>query len=124
MHRGWASPWSASPHAELAMITTGLVLALLLLTRVQVCAPGLRRRVIGLTVVIIGQSALGFVQYLADLPAVLILLHVAGATALWGISLGVLQAAAPSPSRPVATRANLEAQISGLTAAARKTTVR
>jgi cytochrome c oxidase assembly protein subunit 15 len=37
--------------------------------------------------VALAQGALGYIQYVSDVPAALVLFHVAGATAVWGITV-------------------------------------
>jgi cytochrome c oxidase assembly protein subunit 15 len=74
-------------------------------------APAVLRRAEVLLVVLVAQAAVGYVQYFTRLPALLVGVHVAGATAVW---IGVLRldlaaVAAPSPAPvPVAVRASAE----------------
>ncbi len=94
-------------HAELAMLMSGLVLALLLVTQVSSAPPLLRRRAAQLGLITLVQVVLGFTQYLLHLPPELVLLHVAGATVLWIVALGTLTAARgwEWPATPPAPRA-------------------
>lgn len=70
-------------HADAAMLLTGLVAALVLVARATPTAHATRRATVRLLLLVAAQAALGFTQYLLDLPAVLVLAHVAGATLLW-----------------------------------------
>jgi len=101
-------------HADSAMLLTGLVLAAALCARVvPVADPAraalMRRRTTLLALVICAQAALGFAQYLLNLPAALVLLHVAGATVLWALTIRLRHAIAfPTGAlvaRPTAERA-------------------
>ena len=48
------------------------------------------------------QAAIGYIQYFNDVPALLVGLHVAGATALWAMTVWlVLATAAVEPARSV-----------------------
>jgi len=76
-------------HADTAMLLTGLVLAAWLVTRPPGVPAAARRRARVLAGVVVAQAALGFAQYLLDLPAVLVLVHIAGATLLWLVTLGL-----------------------------------
>lgn len=90
-------------HADAAMVLLGLVVAAVLVTRVTALPPLLRRRATALGTVVAAQAVLGFTQYLLDLPAVLVLAHIAGATLLWGLTVGFLQATRayqPLPALP------------------------
>jgi len=53
------------------------------LRRLDSAAPDLWRRYSTLLVVLVAQAAVGYTQYLTDVPALLVGIHVAGATALW-----------------------------------------
>jgi len=79
-------------HADAAMVLVGLVATAVLLTRVGTASPSARRRAAWLGAVVVGQAGLGFAQYLLDLPAALVLAHIAGATVLWCLAVGLLQA--------------------------------
>lgn len=97
-------------HADAAMVLVGLVVAALLVTVATGAPARARRRAGWLAAVVVVQAALGFAQYLLDLPAVLVLLHVAGATVLWCLTIGLGLAtreydALPEPAAALAPRA-------------------
>lgn len=54
----------------------------------------LRQRLVDLLAVTVAQGALGYVQYFTGVPALLVGIHVLGATILWVMTLRVAQAAA------------------------------
>lgn len=56
----------------------------------------LQRRVLDLLIVAVAQGAVGYTQYFTGVPALLVGLHVFGATLLWVMTLRVAQAATPA----------------------------
>ncbi|HVU74786.1 MAG TPA: COX15/CtaA family protein [Mycobacteriales bacterium] len=77
-------------HADLAMLLTGLVVATLLVARLAPAIPApARQRATWLAIVVGAQATIGFVQYATHLPAGLILVHIAGAVAVWSLAIGV-----------------------------------
>ncbi len=90
-------------HADAAMVLVGLVAATVLVTRVTDVPAAARARAAALAVVVAGQAALGFAQYLLDLPAVLVLAHIAGATLLWCLTLGFALATSEHGPLPTVT---------------------
>ena len=99
-------------HADSAMLLTGVVLATALCARVVPVADAaraalMRRRSALLAVVISGQAALGFAQYLLNLPATLVLLHVAGATVLWALTIRLRQAITFPALEPLRSRVSI-----------------
>jgi cytochrome c oxidase assembly protein subunit 15 len=67
-------------HSISAWITVLLTVALLRAARRE---PRVRRAAETLALVLLVQGAIGYVQYFSGVPAWLVLLHVAGATAMW-----------------------------------------
>ena len=77
-------------HADAVFLLVGLT-AGLLVTLWAVDAPAvLRRRAAVLLGVELGQGAVGYVQYVTDLPVVLVGVHVLGASLVWIAALRVL----------------------------------
>jgi cytochrome c oxidase assembly protein subunit 15 len=70
-------------HADAALLLTGLVVATLFAVRMTDAPAVVRRRANWLAAVIGAQVVIGYVQYFLNLPASVVELHVAGATALW-----------------------------------------
>jgi cytochrome c oxidase assembly protein subunit 15 len=94
---------AARVHGTLVLVAVGL--ALLIAVRLQRHAAD-RRVLQGLLsswiFVAVLQAAIGYIQYFNHVPALLVGLHVAGATALWTMTVWLLTAtAAPAPARPV-----------------------
>ena len=94
-------PEVARVHGITVMIFLGSVL-LLLAALVRTRAPQLLyRRVTLLLGVLVAQAAVGYIQYFNDVPRGLVALHVAGATATFAATVGVLlgcRAVAPHPA--------------------------
>ena len=63
------------------------VLAMLWLLRRDRAPRGMHQRVTLLLVVLVVQGAIGYIQYFNDIPALLVGVHVAGATAVWSATL-------------------------------------
>jgi heme a synthase len=70
-------------HADLAIVTAGLAVAVLVALRITDAPTATRRRSVVLMGVILAQGLVGYVQYFTGLPAVLVMAHLAGACALW-----------------------------------------
>lgn len=68
-------------HADAVMLFTGLVVGLLAVT-VVLGAADLRRRAAVLAIVTVLQAVIGYTQYILDLPAALVILHMLGACLL------------------------------------------
>ena len=66
-------------------VTVFVALTLLTLWMVQRlhADDGVRNRIGGVLFIALAQAAIGYIQYLNDIPALLVGMHVAGATALW-----------------------------------------
>ena len=93
-------PDVARVHGTSAMVLLALVLATLLLVhRTQSPRPVVRRLEI-LLVVLVAQAGVGYTQYFTGIPALLVGIHVAGATALWAatiwFALGVTERPRPA----------------------------
>jgi len=81
-------------HADAVWLFVGLVVALVLAVRLTGADAVLRRRVMLLLAVTLGQGVIGYVQYFTDLPAVLVMLHMLGASllvvAVTAVAVGVV----------------------------------
>jgi heme A synthase len=78
---------AAQLHADSAMLLTGLIIAMAFAVRLT-SGPGVSRRLANaLTLTVIGQATIGFVQYFLEIPVGLVAIHVAGATLLWILAL-------------------------------------
>lgn len=119
----------AQLHADFALLLTGLIIASLFAVRLAGANATVRRRARQLAALVVAQVVVGYTQYFLiaididhharyfhGVPRVLIVIHVAGATALWATALGFTLAAADPrpalrrlarrdtpPARPVAT---------------------
>ena len=87
-------------HADAALLLTGLVVATLFAVRMTDSGPVLRRRANWLAAAIGAQVVIGYVQYFMNLPASVVELHVAGATALWCAALWLALATARRGREP------------------------
>jgi cytochrome c oxidase assembly protein subunit 15 len=74
-------------HADSALFLTGLVVATLFALRVADTPAAVRRQGNWLLAGLLSQVAIGYAQYFSDLPAGLVELHVAGATAIWCLTV-------------------------------------
>jgi heme a synthase len=74
-------------HSLAAWLTVLLTVALLRAARRE---PELRRAAERLALVLLAQGVIGYVQYFSGVPAWLVLLHVAGATAMWWAATSVV----------------------------------
>ena len=77
-------------HADLVFLLLGLAVGLLVALRAAGANSLLGRRAFGLLGVILAQGTVGYVQYLTDLPVVLVGIHVLGATLVWVTALRVV----------------------------------
>jgi cytochrome c oxidase assembly protein subunit 15 len=83
-------PTVARVHGTTVMVFLGAVL-LLLVVLVRTRASSLLYRRVGLLLgLLVAQGAVGYLQYFNDLPAYLVGIHVAGATAVFAAAVGVL----------------------------------
>jgi len=69
------------------MVFLASVLVMVWLLRQDRAPRRVQQRVILLLVVLVAQAAVGYVQYFNDIPAVLVGVHIAGATAVWSATL-------------------------------------
>lgn len=69
-------------HADAVMLFVGLVVAMWLATRLSAVSPSASSAWWVVLLVTLAQGAVGYVQYLTDLPEVLVLTHMFGAAAL------------------------------------------
>jgi len=101
-------PEVARVHGAMVMIFLAAVLAMVWLLRRDRAPRTVQQRATLLLVVLVAQAAVGYVQYFNDIPAVLVGVHIAGATAVWSavvaLYLGCFErrvTAAPSPAEAV-----------------------
>ena len=107
---GFALRAISQAHADSAMLLTGVVAAVVLVVRTKPVPELTRRRGTWLGLAVLAQAALGFTQYFLDLPATLVLLHIAGATTLWTLTLGLRSsfvASEPNPGLVAPERARI-----------------
>ncbi len=93
----------AQLHTDVVMLLIGLSLAFWFALRAA-GAPGPAVRAAVLVGVELAQGVIGFVQYFTHLPALLVVLHMAGACAVWLAALALfppLSAPAPGLAEPV-----------------------
>lgn len=81
---------AAQVHAALAWIVVALTLAVWLVLRAFDAPAGPRRRTRELLIVLLAQGVLGYVQYVTDLPEVLVGMHLLGAALVWVATLRLL----------------------------------
>ncbi len=87
-----------SLHSDVVLLLLGATAVLLVLLRV-VDAPAAARRRGNLLLAVMGvQAVIGFVQYAAGLPRLLVELHIAGATAFWLATLWLAEGLYERPS--------------------------
>ncbi|MCF6523375.1 heme A synthase [Streptomyces sp. JJ36] len=103
----------AQLHAELAWAVVVLTVAVWLVLRVFDAPPGPRARARELLLVLLAQGALGYVQYLTELPEVLVGLHLLGSVLVWiavlRLLLSLRERGLP-PTAPVPAPASAEEQ--------------
>jgi cytochrome c oxidase assembly protein subunit 15 len=80
-------PDVARVHGTSAMVLLALVLATLLLVHRTRAPSAVARRLEVLLVVLVAQAGVGYAQYFTGIPALLVGIHVAGATALWSATI-------------------------------------
>lgn len=82
-------PDVARVHGTTVMIFLGAVLVMVWLLRRDRAPHNLQQRVTLLLVVLVAQATVGYVQYFNDIPAILVGVHIAGATAVWSATLAL-----------------------------------
>ncbi len=92
----------AQLHADAAMVLVGLMIAMVLAVRLGEARAEAVRATTVLAAVVLAQAGIGFTQYFTGVPVGLVELHIAGATALWMITLWVWLAMVerPAPDAP------------------------
>jgi cytochrome c oxidase assembly protein subunit 15 len=81
---------AARLHSGIVWTFLVVVLVTLWVLRRDRAPRGVQRRVTVLLVLVVAQGAIGYIQYFNDLPALLVGLHVAGATAVWTATVVLL----------------------------------
>ena len=76
-------PAAARNHGLLVWVLVFLVLAMFVTTESVEGDAGFRPMIRTFAVVVAAQGVIGYVQYFADIPALLVALHIAGACAVW-----------------------------------------
>ena len=96
-HRMHFAPSSvAQLHADLVMLLIGVTVGFVLLARTSGASEHLQRFSYWLLGVELAQALIGFVQYFTHVPAVLVGVHMFGATLVWLAALAVLAATSES----------------------------
>jgi cytochrome c oxidase assembly protein subunit 15 len=78
---------AAQIHGFSVVLLIGLVVTVLVLLRRSGAPAGDRRRGSVLLAVLLGQGAIGYVQYFTGVPALLVGFHIAGAVAVWSAAV-------------------------------------
>lgn len=81
---------AARVHSVTVMVFLAAVLVMLWLVRADRAPRSIQSRATVLLVIIVAQAAIGYLQYFNDIPAFLVGVHVAGATAVWSATLALL----------------------------------
>ncbi|MEY9964645.1 cytochrome c oxidase assembly protein subunit 15 [Streptacidiphilus sp. MAP12-16] len=74
-------------HADFAMVTIGLALAMMFVLLAVDAPAGPRRRALEFFAVLMAQAVIGFVQYFTHLPEVVVGVHLLGAALVWAAVL-------------------------------------
>jgi cytochrome c oxidase assembly protein subunit 15 len=80
----------AQVHADLAFLLLGLAVASWFALRATAAHPAARRAAAALVTVILGQGAIGLIQYATGLPELAVWLHLVGASLVWLATLHLL----------------------------------
>ncbi|WP_037675284.1 heme A synthase [Streptomyces globisporus] len=95
-------PWdwtnAAHVHAIAAWVVCALALAMWLVLRVVDAPDDTRARARGLLIVLLGQGAIGYVQYFTGVPELLVAAHMLGSSLMW---IAVLRLALSLRERPL-----------------------
>ena len=93
-------PEVARLHGTVVMVFLGLVLVTFWLVWRDRASQAVRTRLTVLLVVLVAQAGVGYAQYFNDIPALLVGIHIAGATAVWSavvwFALGCFERVAPA----------------------------
>jgi cytochrome c oxidase assembly protein subunit 15 len=81
---------AARVHGTTVMVFLAAVLVMVWMLRRDRAPRGVMQRATVLLVVLVAQAAIGYIQYFNDIPAFLVGIHVAGATAVWSATLMLL----------------------------------
>jgi cytochrome c oxidase assembly protein subunit 15 len=81
---------AARVHSGFVWIFLVAVLVMVLWLRRDRAPRGMHQRITVLLVLLVAQGAIGYIQYFNDIPAFLVGVHVAGATAVWTASVMLL----------------------------------
>jgi cytochrome c oxidase assembly protein subunit 15 len=93
--------WAARFHSGTVWLFLGVLVWFALGVRRDADAAAMRRVTDLLTAAIV-QGAIGYIQYFTGVPALLVGLHVAGATLVWVLALRVaLSSSVPAPAAPL-----------------------
>jgi cytochrome c oxidase assembly protein subunit 15 len=99
-------PDVARVHGTLVMIFLGAVLVMVWVLRRDRAPQSVQQRATVLLVVLVAQAGVGYAQYFNDIPALLVGIHIAGATAVWSATvvlyLGLFERTATVPAAPPA----------------------
>ncbi|MEO7980541.1 MAG: COX15/CtaA family protein, partial [Sporichthyaceae bacterium] len=87
-------------HADLVFLLVGLALGLAFALRATAEPLDLRRRSGQLLVVVLAQGAVGYAQYVTDLPVALVMVHLLGACLVWVAALRLLLGMTERVARP------------------------
>ncbi|WP_154677097.1 COX15/CtaA family protein [Parafrankia discariae] len=88
----------AQLHADGAMILTGLTIAMIFAVRLTSAPAEARRSANALALTVVAQAAIGFTQYFAGIPPLLVALHMAGATLMWIVTVQLWLAMSERPA--------------------------
>jgi cytochrome c oxidase assembly protein subunit 15 len=92
-------------HGTAVMIVVGMCVVLWRSLRASGAAGVVVRRADALLAVLVAQALVGYVQYFTGVPAVLVAVHIAGATAVWVCALRLLLSMRVPSSVPVSALA-------------------
>ncbi len=81
---------AARVHSGVVWIFLVAVLVMVMWLRRDRAPHGMQQRVTVLLVLLVAQGAIGYIQYFNDIPAFLVGVHVAGATAVWSATMMLL----------------------------------
>lgn len=103
-------------HADLVFLLLGLTVGLLVALRATGAPRQVLRRAVAVLVVALAQGAVGFTQYLTDLPVALVGGHVLGAVLVWIATLRLLLATSVRVAEPAAEPADSRARLTASSA--------